>query len=173
MIEKDYILPIAGLSIGCHNFEYKIDDSFFEKLEFSEVKKGLVKVNLNVEKKENNYIFTFEFKGNVRVVCDRCNDEYDQVINNKAVIFLKYGVEYKEESDDIIIIPKEQGEFDVSSLIYEYIILSLPIHKVHPDISQCNQDVIKYLEKHKKRENKMINAHWKCLEELKNKKDNY
>ena len=30
MMGKDYILPIAGLSIGYHDFEYEIDDKFFE-----------------------------------------------------------------------------------------------------------------------------------------------
>ena len=47
---NDYILPIAGLSVGYHDFEFEIDDKFFENFEFSEVQKGCVKVNLNVEK---------------------------------------------------------------------------------------------------------------------------
>lgn len=39
----DYILPIAGLSIGYHDFEYDIDDKFFDNFEFSEVKKATSK----------------------------------------------------------------------------------------------------------------------------------
>ena len=44
----DYILPIAGLSIGYHDFEYDIVDKFFDNFEFYEVKKGNVKVNLKL-----------------------------------------------------------------------------------------------------------------------------
>lgn len=168
----DYILPIAGLSIGYHDFEYDVDDKFFDNFEFSEVKKGNVKVNLNVEKHEREFVLTFKFSGNVLIPCDRCNDEYEQAIENDVVIYLKYGHGYEEESDDVIVIPSEEGEFDVASLIYEYIILSLPIHRVHQDVSECNQEVIKYLEDSANRiveEDEEIDPRWKCLEELKEK----
>lgn len=171
---NDYILPIAGLSIGYHDFEYEIDDKFFENFEFSEVQKGCVKVNLNVEKHERESILTFNFAGNVFIACDRCNDEYEQPIENEVVIYLKYGHEYEEEYDDVIVIPSEEGEFDISSLIYEYIILSLPIHRVHQDINDCNQEVIEYLESAANQvveESDEIDPRWKCLEELKEKKD--
>ena len=171
---NDYILPIAGLSIGCHDFEFEIDDKFFDNFEFSEVKKGNVKVNLNVEKHERESILTFNFGGSVFIPCDRCNDEFEQPIENEVVIYLKYGHEYEEESDDVIVIPSEEGEFDISSLIYEYIILSLPIHRVHEDVSECNQEIINYLENAANQvvENDDIDPRWKCLEELKGKKDN-
>lgn len=170
----DYILPIAGLSIGYHDFEYNIDDKFFDNFEFSEVKKGNVKVNLNVEKHEREFILTFNFAGSVFIPCDRCNDEYEQSIENEVVIYLKYGHGYEEESDDVIVIPSEEGEFDVASLIYEYIILSLPIHRVHQDVSECNQEIIQYLESTANQivEDDEIDPRWKCLEELKEKKDN-
>ena len=171
---NDYILPIAGLSIGYHDFEFEIDDKFFDNFEFSEVKKGNVKVNLNVEKHERESILTFNFGGSVFIPCDRCNDEFEQPIENEVVIYLKYGHEYEEESDDVIVILSEEGEFDISSLIYEYIILSLPIHRVHEDVSECNQEIINYLENAANQvvENDDIDPRWKCLEELKGKKDN-
>ena len=170
---SDYILPIAGLSIGYHDFEYQIDDKFFDNFDFSEVKKGNVKVDLNVEKHERELILTFKFNGSVCIACDRCNDEYEQPIENEATIFLRYGNAYEEETDDVIMIPAEEGEFDISSLIYEYIILALPIHRVHQDVSQCNQEVIDYLERTEIAESDdEIDPRWKCLEELKNKKDN-
>ncbi len=173
-IKNDYILPIAGLSVGYHDFTYQIDDKFFDNFDFSEVKKGSVNVDLNVEKHERELILTFKFEGNVYLACDRCNDEYEQPIENEAVIYLRYGNSYEEESDDVIVIPAEEGEFDISSLIYEYIILSLPIHRVHQDVSQCNQEVIDYLERTDDAEvdNDEIDPRWKCLEELKDKKDN-
>lgn len=172
-LNNDYILPIAGLSIGYHKFEYKIDDKFFDNFDFSEVKKGNIDVQLNVEKQEREFILTFKIAGNVCIACDRCNDEYEQPIENEAVIYLKYGNTYEEETDEVIVIPAEEGEFDVSSLIYEYIILALPIHRVHQDIEQCNQDVIKYLnssENHQTQTDE-IDPRWKCLEELKEKND--
>jgi uncharacterized metal-binding protein YceD (DUF177 family) len=129
---------------------------------------------LNVEKHERESILTFNFDGSVFIPCDRCNDEFEQPIENEVVIYLKYGHEYEEESDDVIVIPSEEGEFDISSLIYEYIILSLPIHRVHEDVSECNQEIINYLENaaNQVADNDDIDPRWKCLEELKERKDN-
>jgi len=59
---------------------------------------------------------------------------------------------------------------DVSTWIYEFIILSIPIQHIHPDhedgSSGCNPEVIAFLEKSKEEASKLV---WKDLQKLKNK----
>ena len=35
---KEYLIPFVGLKEGKHQFDYQIDDSFFEHFEFDEYK---------------------------------------------------------------------------------------------------------------------------------------
>ena len=42
------------------------------------------------------------------------------------------------------VVPADTHDFDVSSLIYEYIILAVPLHRVHPE-GECNPEVIALL----------------------------
>ena len=53
--ENSYIIPITGLSVGYREYQYVIDDSFFEMFDYSEVRKGLVSVNLGILKQESSF----------------------------------------------------------------------------------------------------------------------
>ena len=140
--ENIFTLPLAGMPFGHTDYQYVINDSFFEDRDYSEVKKGVVNLHLGVEKMETMFVLTMKFEGKVVLQCDRCGDDYEQAIANSAEIYLKYGAEKGDEDQDVIIITKNDSEFDLSDLIYEYIILSLPIHRTHDDESLCNQEVL-------------------------------
>ena len=137
-----FTIPLAGLPFGHTEYQYVINDSFFEDRDYSEVKKGVVNLHLGVEKMETMFVLTLNFEGKVVLQCDRCGDDYEQGIKDSAEIYLKYGAGKDDEDEDVIIITKNDSEFDLSDLIYEYIILSLPIHRTHDDESLCNQEVL-------------------------------
>lgn len=143
--ENIFTIPLAVLPFGHTDYQYVIRDSFFEERDYSEVKKGVVNLHLGVEKMETMFILTLNFEGKVVLQCDRCGDDYEQMIGDSAEIYLKYGAEKEDDDDDVIIITKNDSEFDLSDLIYEYIILSLPIHRTHDDESLCNQEVLNKL----------------------------
>jgi Uncharacterized ACR, COG1399. len=44
----------------------------------------------------------------------------------KISLSLKFGKEYSEESDEIVIIPEDDGEINIAWFLYEFIVLSLP-----------------------------------------------
>ena len=140
--ENIFTLPLAGLPFGHTDYQYVINDSFFGDRDYSEVKKGVVNLHLGVEKMESMFVLTMNFEGKVVLQCDRCGDDYEQEIKNSAEVYLKYGTEKGDKDQDVIIITKDDSEFDLSDLIYEYIILSLPIHRTHDDESLCNQEVL-------------------------------
>lgn len=145
-MEKDneFLIPVSGLALGVHDFKFDIRDSFFAGMDYSEVKQGEVTVELNVVREELMMTLNFQINGKVRVVCDRCADEFDIPIQSEQVFYLKLGSEEVEESDDVAVVPADQHAYDVSSLIYEFIILAIPIHRVHPE-GQCNPEVLALL----------------------------
>lgn len=140
--EHNFIIPLASLPFGHTDYQHVINDSFFEDRDYSEVKKGIVNLHLGVEKMETMFVLTLKFDGKVVLQCDRCGDDYKQEVEDSAEIYLKYGAEKGDEDEDVIIITKNDSEYDLSDLIYEYIILSLPIHRTHDDESLCNQEVL-------------------------------
>ena len=142
--ESEFLIPVSGLALGVHDYRFDINDDFFVDLDYSEVKQGRVTVDLEVLREELMMTLNFHLKGEVLVPCDRCADEFYIPIQSEQVFYIKFGAEGVEESDDVVVVPAEEHAFDVRSLIYEYIILSIPIYRVHPE-GECNPEVLALL----------------------------
>ena len=97
---KDFIIPFNGLGIGNHEFTFKVNNKFFEEIEYSVIKKGEIHVFLNLEKQDNMLILNFKLHGLTTVECDRCLDEFELAIQNQFRLIIKFGEEYMEESLD-------------------------------------------------------------------------
>jgi uncharacterized protein len=166
---REFILPIAGLAVGNKHYTFELGRQFLDMFDESEIIDAAVHVDLMFDKRENMIEMHFDFHGWLEVPCDRCADEYRQEIEGMQTLILKYGDHYEEESDEIIIIPADLHEFDVSQLIYEYMVLLLPIRKVHPEDeagnSGCNPEVIKRLEQLRVEEQN--DPRWEALKNLK------
>ncbi len=95
-------------------------------------------------------MFEFQFKlnGEVLVPCDRCLDDLPIEIDCNNRMIVKFGKEYAEESDEIVIIPEDEGEINVAWFLYEFVSLSIPMKRVHPQ-GKCNRLMSSKLNKHK------------------------
>ena len=95
-------------------------------------------------------------------------DEFDQPIEDEREFFIKLGTENAEESDDVAVVEANTHDFDVSTLIYEYITLAVPMHRVHPE-GQCNPEVIALLSKEEASESdeETIDPRWAALKDIK------
>ena len=60
---------------------------------------------------------------------------------------VKFGHEYAEEGDNLIVIPEEEGEINVAWFMYEFIALSIPMKHVHAP-GKCNKTMTSKLSKH-------------------------
>ncbi|HBG41601.1 MAG TPA: hypothetical protein DDZ96_09300 [Porphyromonadaceae bacterium] len=143
-----YNISLKNLSEGVHPYEYDLDRKFFDAIDSEEVRKGNVHVTLAVKKVSSAYEFDFELKGNVQVPCARCLDEMDLEVYSKNHLIVKLGKEYLEESDEIIIIPEEEGAINIAWFLYEFIALAIPIKPVHPK-GECNRTMSSKLKKHR------------------------
>ncbi len=142
--KNKFLIPVSSLALGSHSFDYEIDNDFFQKKDYSEVRQGEVSVKLDVDRQETMLRLHFDLKGSVRVPCDRCADEFDQPIESQQDFFLKLGTENAQESDEVAVVSPDLNEYDVRPLMYEYIILAIPMHRVHPE-GQCNPEVLAIL----------------------------
>ena len=145
-----YNIPLRGLSEGTHEFKYLLDNQFFKLINDgdSDIRKGAVDVMLTVKSKTNLFEFHFNLNGEVQIPCDRCLDDMPiEVITNNRII-VKFGKEYSEESDEIVIIPEDDGEINIAWFLYEFVSLTIPMKHVHPQ-GKCNRMMSSKLNKHK------------------------
>ena len=117
---KEYNIQFVGLEPGNHQFEFEVNDSFFEHFEFSQIQHGKIHVTVDLEKMERMMIFNIGIEGEALVTCDRCTEEFNFPISDTQQLIVKLGAEYMEESEDVVIIPETDYQFDLSTYIYEF-----------------------------------------------------
>lgn len=143
-------IPFSSFGNGIHEFDYAIDDSFFSFFEESELRHGQLKVKVLMDKSDRQLVFDLTLTGEVEVICDRCLDSFMQKIEASYTLYGKFGEGNSEEEFDVAWIPRNEHEIDLADYIFEYILLSLPLKRIHPvddeGNSGCDQDMIKRLD---------------------------
>jgi uncharacterized metal-binding protein YceD (DUF177 family) len=142
----DLKLDLKALKEGHTQLSLELEDAFFEALEETDLKKGHVHLNIDVERTGDYYELLFHTEGYVVVPCDLCLDEMRQPVVADNRLTVKLGDEYKED-DDLVVVPEEDAIFDAAWNVYEYIALSVPIRHVHAP-GKCNPAMMKILEEH-------------------------
>jgi uncharacterized metal-binding protein YceD (DUF177 family) len=172
---KDYTIPYVGLKLGKHHFDYQIDKKFFEHFEYDDFNDVDVKTELVFEKKTTLLELHFQVSGHVNVNCDITNEPYNQDINGEFDLVVKFGDDYNDDFEDIVILPHGEYEINVAQYIYELIILSMPAKRIHPGVEDgtLDSDILKKLEelspkslKDKEETSEEIDPRWNTLKKL-------
>jgi len=178
---REFEIAWQGLQPGLHSFVYDLDNRFMQEHLTQEegFKDWNARVTLNFDKKSDFFMLHFDVDGKVTVPCDRCGDDFEMRLWDEFDLVIKLtgdDAEKIEDEDDVVFIPRSETVFDISGWLYEYIMLSIPLQKVHPDKEDgtpgCNPQALKLLNKLSEPEDKVKNNIWKGLEVLKEEKNN-
>lgn len=170
---KEFTIPFVGLKVDKHYFEYEIKQAFFEHFEYEDFNNVNVKVDLVFEKKTTLLELQFKISGWVNVNCDLTNEPYNQSIENKFDLVVKFGDEYNDEDIDILIVPHGTYEINIQQYIYELIILAVPVKRVHPGVEDgtLDSEILEKLEElspglKEEKQKEDIDPRWNTLKKL-------
>jgi uncharacterized metal-binding protein YceD (DUF177 family) len=167
-----YTIQLGGLKEGRHTFDFEIDKKFFERIEESEVKEGRVIANVVMDKRSTHLDLAIMISGEVRICCDRCLELFFQPVVCENRLLVKFGKTIEDIDPDILSLPVGEHELDLQQHFYEYIILALPIKRVHPNDkngkSTCDPEMLKKLEELIIDEEKESDPRWDKLKNLMN-----
>ncbi len=135
------------MSTDSCKYEFVLDNQFFAIIDSPEVQKGKVNVELIVKRTSRAFELNFNTEGLVWIPCDRCLDDMEQPVSSIDKLVVKFGHEYAEEGDNLIVIPEEEGEINVAWFMYEFVTLAIPMKHVHP-VGKCNKTMSGKLSKH-------------------------
>ena len=131
---KDFLIPFIGLKLGKHHFEYQISNTFFANFDYDEFQSSDIKVGLVLDKKSNMLELEFKHKGTVNVPCDLTSEDFDLPLKGKMKLIVRFGDEFNNDNEELLILPHGEHEIDVAQYIYEMIALSVPLKRVHPGV---------------------------------------
>ena len=170
---SQYTIPFSGLKEGSHLFDFSANNRFFAGFEESEIEKGEVNIQVKLEKRATYLKLTFMLKGEVELICDRCLEPYSQPIKSSNLMLVKFSETETDDGDEVIYLHPGAHEVKIAKLIYEFIVLSIPIRHVHPDDSDgnslCDPEMIRKLDEYKAMdipESNPIDPRWNDLKNI-------
>ena len=165
-----YKIEFAGLKIGEHQFNFSAATEFFDRFNFSDFNNVEVEINVDLIKKTTLLELFFDLKGSVNVNCDLTNEPFDLKIENSAKLVVKFGQEFNDEDDEILVLPHGEHKLFVDQYIFELIVLSLPSKRIHPGVEDgsLKSEMLEILENLKPKENSnLADPRWEQLKNLK------
>jgi len=145
---QEYIIDYKTLESGTYEFDYHIDKEFFAMFDEPMVQDGDANVHVTMRVTSAGLNIRLGISGTLQVECDRCLELFDMPIDTSYDIVVKYGDKTTppDEADDVITIGSDDDDLDLRQHIYEYVILSLPARRVHPDGEDgtpgCNPEIL-------------------------------
>jgi len=178
---REFEIAWQGLKPGVHMFQYDIDDRFMQEHGEAEgdVKQINAQVKVRFDKKTNFFMLHFDVGGYAIVPCDRCGDDFQLQLWDEFDLLIKLAGEDAEEmgeESDVVFIPRSETVIDISNWLYEFVMLSIPLQRIHADTPDgkpgCNPqalNLLNQLEPEPEPEDKPASDIWKGLEALKDK----
>lgn len=168
---RNYDIAFSGLKDGKHDFRFEVNQAFFNLFETEqEFSNPKIIADVFLDKHSTFLEFEINVKGSIQLVCDITLKDFDYPIENQIKVLVKFGEVYDDSDVDIITIPHKENTFNIAQLLYEDIVLTVPMKKVSPDLSQ---EDIALLEKFSPQEDEIeeqedeIDPRWNALKNLK------
>ena len=123
-----------------------MDAAFFNAIEATDVRCASIEANVKVDRKSDDiFQFSFTMEGTITIPCDRCLDDMQQAVATTYNLTVKEGETYDDSDDDVLVIPSAWRELDITPLMRDTVLLTIPIKHVHPE-GECNAQMLERLD---------------------------
>jgi len=126
--------PFSGLKLGKHEFEYTIDNTFFESFGYDEFNTASIRLKAMLNKLNTMMELDIIASGSVNVNCDLTSEPYDQEVQSDLQLVIKFGEQFNDEDDEILILPHGEYQVNIAQYVYEMLVLGVPQKRVHPGV---------------------------------------
>ncbi|SMO51543.1 Uncharacterized metal-binding protein YceD, DUF177 family [Saccharicrinis carchari] len=171
---QEYNINFKSLKDGKHHFHFSIGQLFFKAVEESIIADGDFEIEVELDKKTQMLQLDFNIHGSVKGICDNCLGALTVPVSYQGAVYVKFGIEYDESNEEVIVLPQDESKINIAHLIYEYIVVSMPLRSVHEDYKSCDPEMKARLEEfsgeyhhNDSKEEEITDPRWDALKKLK------
>lgn len=138
-----YDIGLAQLSNKTHEYEFGLDNAFFDLFDQNLVNGGNLEAKVTLAKSELLLNFTFHIFGTVNLTCDRSLDTFDYPIDTTQTLHVRFGEEELELDENVLQIKHDAQKINIAQHLFDFIGLAIPMKKLHPRFEQEDEDLVK------------------------------
>jgi uncharacterized metal-binding protein YceD (DUF177 family) len=168
---NQFVINFTGLKEGEHNFEFDLDNKFFEHFDYNDFNSCQLKAEVKVNKKSNLLEFSFNSKGLININCFVSNEPFDYLLENEMKLVVKFSSGLINDNEELLVLPVGSSQLNAAQYLFEMIILSLPIKIIHPGVEDGSLESetlkkLKELESNAKEKSSKNDPRWDKLKDL-------
>lgn len=145
---ESYILALNDLKSGVSAWSWDVFEEFFRSFDNEIISSADLRVSGKAAKTGASVEVDLDIEGEVTLPCDRCLEDVVMDIDTKARLKVRYGAPSAEDDEEdgreVVWIPAGECELDLAQVIYDYVLLDLPLKCCHRD-GECNPEVVRHL----------------------------
>ena len=175
--QKSFSIEIGNIEGESLDIEFRIDPTFFQNLDQTLIEKGDLTANVSLYKTQGVIKAGFDIQGTVELICDRTLNPFDYKIDTINTILYKFSDNDEELTDEIILIRHDTSSIDVAPILFDFIVLNVPLKKIHPDYilpedENSDDDILIYSSVNNEKELTdsnidILDPRWEALKKLK------
>jgi uncharacterized protein len=173
-IISGFDISIHGLEEKTYDYKFEGFDSFFKAFEQDTIEKGNFVTNIKLEKTSTLIRINLNIKANIELQCDRTLEYFTEVFDIEEKYIYKFGEKAEIVSEEMEVIPFGTTVINVSELLFEFIMLKIPMKKLLPKFRNEAYDeeldgVMVYVDKNiaKDTETTEVDPRWAALLKIK------
>jgi uncharacterized metal-binding protein YceD (DUF177 family) len=167
---SDFIIPLIGLKLGDHSYDFKVDGAFFKEFDNTELEDGELQIDMILTKRSNLMELKFQVSGIVNSLCDKCGGDLNLPLDYQDMRIIKFSQEDFNNTDDVLILEDNEHEIDISHMVYETISLAVPTKRVHNEEENgqvCDEEALLRVEEYLEQDEKQdVDTRWSALKDL-------
>ena len=146
MKRSKFQIDLLDAQLEGKEFDFLLDDAAFREID-GLVTRGNVLAHVVCSKaSQAGFLFHVRCEGTVCVPCDRCLADVKLRIDTKDELRVQMGDTY-EDDGDVLTVPEAEGLLDISLPIYEFVVLSMPIRRIH-EPGKCDNAMMEVFDDH-------------------------
>ena len=136
-----YTIAFRDLREGRHEFHFQVDTVLFRAFDNEEIHAVACETTVVLERTATSMQLNAVIDGEVTVACDRCLEDVCLPVHFEGTLPVMFSDEEHEWDGETLWLLRGENEIDLSQYLYESVVLSLPVRRVHPD-GQCNPEML-------------------------------
>ncbi|MEM9327851.1 MAG: DUF177 domain-containing protein [Bacteroidota bacterium] len=167
---RAFDINIHRLANGEHEFQFKVSNELLDFFEQNIVEGASGQCDIVLIKTETMMTLKFQIAATVDLICDVSLKPYTQDVQVVKELIIKFGEEEKELSEDVLVMHWDTQQINVAEYIYEFLLLAVPMKRIHPDIAAEDRPELIYVSESENGDDDdddAIDPRWEALKKLK------
>ena len=168
-----YDILVHGLEEKSHEYGFEGGDAFFREFEQDIIEGGNFTAKVVLEKTATLIRVNMDITAVLWLQCDRSLESFEEEFSTRVMHIFKFGNTAEEINEELEVIPFGTPKINIATLLFDYILLQVPMKKLHPrfrDEPGAEEGTLIYKDPGYSEEKEEIqDPRWAALINLKNK----